>query len=31
MLNLDDVPVKKIEWHLFDGADGDMVKILEGY
>ncbi len=24
------VPVKKIEWHLFDGADSNMIEKLEG-
>ena len=29
MLGLDDVPIKKIEWHLFDGADASMIEKLE--
>jgi hypothetical protein len=29
MLQLPGVPVKKIEWHLFEGADANMIKKLE--
>lgn len=29
MLGLDNVPIKKIEWHLFDGADASMIEKLE--
>ena len=29
MLRLPNVPVDKIEWHLFDGADANMINRLE--
>lgn len=29
MLRRSNVPVDKIEWHLFDGADDDMINALE--
>ena len=29
MLRTDGVPVHKIEWHLFDGIDPDIKKVLE--
>ena len=29
MLRLDDIPVNKIEWHLFDGIDDNAKQILE--
>ena len=29
MLQRPNIPVNKIEWHLFDGADASMIKKLE--
>jgi predicted PolB exonuclease-like 3'-5' exonuclease len=29
MLGDNNVPIKKIEWHLFDGADASMIEKLE--